>query len=83
MRLLLEFAASPQQACGPVDEILDGHIALVKGRIVALTVLEKQLVGLRKTCDGDTSHPCAMLATFVSAAGEHASTSHAEANKPR
>jgi hypothetical protein len=33
-----------------------------------LKALEKQLVSLRKTCDGDTAHPCAILEAFLSAA---------------
>jgi Cd(II)/Pb(II)-responsive transcriptional regulator len=76
VRQLLEFAAAPQQSCGQVNGLLDGHIALVKGRIAALKALEKQLVGLRKSCDGDTSHSCAILDSFMSAAEEHACACH-------
>jgi len=69
---LLEFTAAPQQSCGAVNELLDGHIALVKRRIRALRALEKQLVALRRTCDGDASQSCAILDSFVSAAQQHA-----------
>lgn len=76
VRQLLEFAAAPQQSCGQVNDLLDGHIALVKDRIAALKTLEKQLVALRKTCDGDASHACAILESFMTAAEEHACACH-------
>lgn len=72
VRQLLEFAAAPVQSCEQVNDLLDAHISLVKERIQALKALEKQLVSLRKTCDGDASHPCAILESFLSAAGQHA-----------
>ena len=68
VRQLLQFAASPRESCGQVNELLDGHIELVGSRIKALKALEKQLVALRKTCDGDASHPCAILESFEAAA---------------
>jgi hypothetical protein len=76
VRQLLAFAAAPEQSCGQVNELLDGHIALVKGRISALKTLEKQLVALRKSCDGDTSHACAILESFMTAAEKHACACH-------
>lgn len=74
---LLAFAAAPDQSCDAVNELLDGQIALVKERMRALKTLERQLVALRKTCDGDTSHPCAILESFVSAAEQHGCACHA------
>lgn len=71
VRQLLAFADRPEQSCAPVNDLLDGHIRLVTQRIGALKTLEKQLISLRKTCDGDTSHPCAILESFMSAAQEH------------
>jgi Cd(II)/Pb(II)-responsive transcriptional regulator len=65
VRHLLAFAANPDQSCAQVNELLDEHIALVNGRIDALQALQKQLVSLRKSCDGDTSHPCAILESFM------------------
>ena len=50
---LLAFAARPEQSCAQVNDLLDGHIRLVAQRIRALTALEKQLISLRKTCDGE------------------------------
>ena len=77
VRQLLAFAARPDQSCGQVNELLDRHIALVKQRLKALKALEGQLVSLRRTCDGDTSHPCAILEAFQSAAQDHACACHA------
>jgi Cd(II)/Pb(II)-responsive transcriptional regulator len=79
VRQLLEFAAAPERSCGAVNELLDGHIALVKSRMQALRALEKQLVALRKTCDGDASQPCAILESFMSAAERQACTCHPRA----
>lgn len=78
VRQLLDYAAEPDQSCAQVNDLLDGHIALVKQRVQALRVLERQLVALRRTCDGDTSHPCAILQSFNSAAREQACACHAE-----
>ncbi len=79
VRQLLDFAAQPTQACGKVNQLLDGHIALVKQRLAALRSLEKQLLALRRTCDGDASHPCAILQSFMTTASEHACACHAAA----
>ncbi|MGZ5179073.1 MAG: Cd(II)/Pb(II)-responsive transcriptional regulator [Ramlibacter sp.] len=76
VRQLLRFAAEPHQSCAQVNQLLDGHIALVRSRLQALKALEKQLVALRRTCDGDTSHPCAILESFMAAAQEHACACH-------
>ena len=76
VRQLLEFAARPQESCQEVDQLLDAHIALVQSRIRSLRALETQLVGLRRSCDGDASHPCAILESFVSAAAQHGCVCH-------
>lgn len=68
VRQLLAFAARPDQSCAQVNDLLDEHIALVKSRIEVLRGLERQLTVLRRTCNGDTSHPCAILESFVTAA---------------
>lgn len=77
VRQLMAFAARPDACCGEVDALLDRHIALVKQRLQALRALEKQLVALRRTCDGDSSHACAILEAFQSAAQDHACACHA------
>lgn len=76
VRRLLDYAARPDQSCAQVNELLDGHIALVNQRLRSLRTLEKQLVDLRRTCDGDSSHPCAILNSFVAAAQEQACACH-------
>jgi len=68
IRDLLAFAAAPEQSCGHVDALLDEHIDRVQLRLKALRTLEKQLVALRARCDGDPSHSCAILESFVTAA---------------
>lgn len=70
VRQLLGYAAEPDRSCAQVNDLLDRHIALVKQRVQALRGLEQQLVALRRTCDGDASHPCAILQSFTAAARE-------------
>lgn len=76
VRELLGFAANPTESCPEVNELLDRHIELVRERVRALRKLEKQLVNLRRTCDGDASHPCAILESFMSAAGQELCACH-------
>ncbi|WP_372525496.1 Cd(II)/Pb(II)-responsive transcriptional regulator [Piscinibacter sp.] len=76
VRDLLAFAAAPDRSCAQVNTLLDEHIATVQQRLKALRALEKQLLALRKQCDGDTSHPCAILESFMTAAEEHACACH-------
>jgi Cd(II)/Pb(II)-responsive transcriptional regulator len=61
VRQLLELAAQPARSCGQVDGLVDRHIALVSQRARELNELRLQLVDLRRSCDGDSSHPCAIL----------------------
>ena len=77
VRRLLDFAARPEQSCAQVNDLLDGHIALVQQRMRALETLQQQLTALRQSCDGDVSHPCAILQSFMCAAQEHACACHA------
>ncbi len=76
VRQMLGHAARPDQSCAQVNELLDGHIALVRHRLRTLRALEKQLVDLRRTCEGDTSRPCAILDAFAAAARDEARASH-------
>lgn len=78
VRQLLAFAAVPEASCAQVNDLLDGHITLVKRRLASLRTLEKQLVSLRRSCDGDVSHSCAILESFMTAAEEHACACHPE-----
>lgn len=70
IRQLLEFAAEPTQSCAQVDALLDKHIAYVHERLEALRNLNQQLVALRARCDGDASHSCAILSSFMGASSE-------------
>lgn len=72
IRQLLDFAAAPSQACARVDALLDKHIAHVHRRLAALRDLDQQLTALRARCDGDTSHACAILASFMEASSDSA-----------
>ena len=67
VRRLLAFAAAPDASCAHVDALLDEHIARVRRQRKALAELEGQLVSLRKRCDGDRSHSCAILESFMNA----------------
>ncbi len=67
IRQLLALAADPAQACGPVNELLDRHIALVARRVQELQALQQQLVALRSTCTGDGRQACAILESFAAA----------------
>lgn len=76
IRELLGSAAAPNQACAEVNALLDQHIAEVHRRLNALTTLEKQLVALRKQCDGDTSRACVLPTSFMTASEQHACACH-------
>lgn len=76
IRQLLGFAAAPDQSCAEVDALLDQHIAEVHRRLLALKTLERQLVALRRQCDGDTSQACAILTSFMTAAEKHTRACH-------
>ena len=76
VRELLKFAAQPEQSCAQVDALLDEHIERVRQRLTALRTLQKQLLALRGRCDGDPSHSCAILESFMTAAEEHACACH-------
>jgi Cd(II)/Pb(II)-responsive transcriptional regulator len=71
IRQFLEFAAAPDSSCARVDALLDEHIAQVQRRLKGLKALEKQLLSLRARCDGDTSHSCAILDSFMCASAAH------------
>jgi len=83
VRRLLDFAARPEQSCAQVNSLLDRHIDLVQQRMRALVSLQLQLTALRQSCDGDASHPCAILQSFMSAAQEHACACHAASTRTR
>jgi len=50
IRILLRFKDAPQEDCGEVNVLLDGHIAHVEHRIQELSALERDLKQLRGQC---------------------------------
>lgn len=62
VRILLRFRDSPEEACGPVDALLDEHIGTVAARISELKILEAQLRELRSQCRSTSaSKDCRIL----------------------
>lgn len=62
IRTLLGLRARPEQDCGQVNDLIDGHIAQVRQRIAALTALETQLLDLRSQCGAtDAARLCPIL----------------------
>ena len=69
IKLLLSFRHDPSLACGPVDDLIDGHIHRVKVQIASLRALEKQLQNLRQLCSSKRSTgECGIMNTLVQAA---------------
>lgn len=52
IRALLGLRDNPNQDCGEVNALLDGHIQQVEARVEALLQLKKHLVVLRERCSG-------------------------------
>src|SRR5262245_19157473 len=77
VRQLLDYAAEPDLSCTQVNGLIDRQIALVRQRLDALRTLEQQLTALRQSCDGDGSHPCAILEAFLESAQAHVCACHA------
>lgn len=77
IRQLLEFAATPEQSCAQVNQLLDAHISLIRNRIAGLLDLEKQLTELRRSCTGERLRACAILESFMHAAEQQAATNTA------
>lgn len=62
IRTLLGLRERPEQNCGEVNSLLDGHIVEVGRRIAALTALESQLRDLRSQCStSDATRLCPIL----------------------
>lgn len=68
IRTLLGLRERPEQNCGEVNRLLDGHIAEVGRRIAALTALEAQLRDLRGQCSAtDAARNCPILSALGAA----------------
>ncbi len=76
IRQLLDFAAQPETSCAQVNALLDAHLTEIRQRLRSLRQLEKQLAALRRRCDGDTSHACAILESFMTATSERRCACH-------
>jgi len=62
VRALLLLRETPQQDCGNVNALLEGHINEVQRRIEELTALKSELQELRARCGrGTTAEHCAIL----------------------
>lgn len=65
IRTLLGLRERPEQNCGEVNGLIDGHIAEVRRRIAALSALEGQLRELRSQCSTlDATRPCPILSAL-------------------
>ena len=52
IQALLDLRDNPNQDCGEVNALLDGHIQQVEARMETLLQLKQRLVVLRNTCTG-------------------------------
>lgn len=73
IRRLLDYAREPRRSCQAVDSLLDDHIECVRRQLLALTALERQLVALRRQCQGaDDRRSCAIIDSFMRAPSKNA-----------
>jgi Cd(II)/Pb(II)-responsive transcriptional regulator len=70
IRALLRYKDAPAEDCGPVDQVLDAHIAHVVRRIAELKALERELRELRSCCQ-TPGGACGILDGLERAAREH------------
>ncbi|MBS1230392.1 MAG: putative Bacterial regulatory protein MerR family [Proteobacteria bacterium] len=78
VRSLRSFQASPELACGEIDQLVDGQIARIHQQIESLRLLEKQLHFLRDTCHASRkASECGILRTLAQAAEGEACSCHA------
>jgi len=67
IRKLLDLRDYPEQNCAEVNALLDRHIAEVRNRMTALSILEGQLGQLRSKCNvTDSTGACAILSALSS-----------------
>lgn len=68
IRLLLRAMSEEGADCGPVNELLDEHIAHVRARIRELQALMRELQGMREQCIGDSRLPhCPIIQSLEAA----------------
>lgn len=51
IRELIKHQATPEEACGEINHIVDIHVQEVDARIAELTALRNQLISLRTRCN--------------------------------
>jgi len=79
VRSLRRFQASPESACGEIDQLVDGQIARIHQQIESLRLLERQLHSLRDTCHASRkASECGILRTLAQAAEGEACSCHAQ-----
>lgn len=62
IRQLLSFRDRPELDCGEVNALVDSHIVQVRAKIKELRELERDLIGLRSSCDtARTAGECGIL----------------------
>jgi len=81
VRTLRAFQASPESACGEIDQLVDRQIARIHQQIESLRLLEKQLHFLRDTCHANQKvSECGILRTLAQAAEGEACSCHPTGN---
>ena len=77
VKRLLDFVAGARDESGDIDALIDGQLQRVRARLKSLRALERQLAGLRASCDADhASHDCGILQELVAAAQGEACVCH-------
>ncbi|KAF1013411.1 MAG: HTH-type transcriptional regulator HmrR [Stenotrophomonas maltophilia] len=61
IRSLIAFSAQHEQACAPVDDVVQAHIDDIARRIQDLQGLQAQLERVRSTCPGGRVTDCRVL----------------------
>jgi Cd(II)/Pb(II)-responsive transcriptional regulator len=66
IRQLLSFRDRPELDCGEVNSLVDSHIAQVRAKTKELRELERELMGLRSSCDSArTAGECGILSSLA------------------
>ena len=77
VKRLLAFIAKPSRDCADVNEMVDGHLELVRARLKSMRALERQLSLLRARClDPRSATSCGIIHDLVAAAHGEACACH-------
>jgi DNA-binding transcriptional MerR regulator len=78
IQALLDLRDNPNQDCGEVNALLDGHIQQVEARVEALLQLKKHLAILRERCSGARQvEACGILQGLADCCSQAVSASNA------